>query len=289
MIILSETTDTLQVVLGGTVTANQLRCYVSWSVTGQRTAGKQPVALISGRTVTNTNNATDVTIAPAPANNTQRLIEFISVYNADTVNATVTVKIDANGTEYILWKGILGTGEMLQYANDGFKVITIAGAVKQAQMIGANNAVINVMNVVVLAEDVVNNNATLNTIADVTGLSFPVTAGELYWFEFTIPYTSAITTTGSRWAINGPGSPTLLNYRSEYTLTATTITVNSATAYDTPAASNASSLTAGNVATIWGFIKPSGNGSVTARFASEIANSAITAKAGATLRWMRVL
>ena len=43
------------------------------------------------------------------------------------------------------------------------------------------------------------------------------------------------------------------------------------------------------VAIIWGYIKPSGNGTVIARFASEIANSAITAKAGATLRWMRVL
>lgn len=74
-----------------------------------------------------------------------------------------------------------------------------------------------------------------------------------------------------------------------YTLAATTTTINSATAYDIPAASNATSLTAGNVATIWGVIKPSGNGTVIARFASEIANSAITAKAGAFLRWVRVI
>ena len=288
MIILSETTDTLQVVLSGAVTANQLKCYTSWTVTGQRTAGKRPVALLSGRTVADTNNATDVTIAPAPASGTQRIIDFVSVFNADTVNATVTVKIDANGTEYILWRGVLATGEMLQYS-DGFKVMTIAGAVKQSQMIGANNVAINTLNVVVMTEDVVNNHATLNTIANVTGLSFPVRAGEMYWFEFTIPYTSAATTTGSRWSVNGPGSPTLLHYRSEYTLTATTTTVNSATAYDIPAASNASSLATGNVATIWGFIKPSSDGEVIVRFASEIANSAITAKAGATLRWMRVL
>lgn len=37
-------------------------------------------------------------------------------------------------------------------------------------------------------------NASANTIADVTGLSFSVTggAGEIYWFNFIIPYTSAL-------------------------------------------------------------------------------------------------
>lgn len=145
------------------------------------------------------------------------------------------------------------------------------------------------LTVVVLGSDVTNNNAVANTIADVTGLSFAVTAGNTYYFEFVIPYTAAATTTGSRWSINGPGSPTLLNYRSEYTLTATSMTLNSASAYDTPAASSASSLTTGNVATIWGIIKPSSDGTVIARFASEVSSSAIVAKAGAFLRYMQVL
>lgn len=283
MIVLTETTDKVQVVLGGSITTNQLQCAAFWrDVT--------TTAYSPGRTLINTNNTTDVDVVGSPVLSTQRVIDFLSVYNRDTVNATVTVKLDANGTEYILWKGILATGEMLQYNDkNGFTCTTIAGAIKQSQMWGANNAVVNSLSCVVLAADVINNNATANTIADVVGLSFPVTAGETYWFEFVIPYTSAATTTGSRWTINGPGSPTMLNYRSEYTLTATTTTVNSATAYDIPAASNASSLTTGNVATIWGIIKPSSNGTVTARFASEILNSAITAKAGATLRWMRVI
>ena len=282
MIILSETTDRLQVVLGGNITANHLPCVAFWrDVT--------TTAFTPGRSAVVTNNTTDVSVVDSPNSGTQRIIDLLTVYNADTVNTTVTVKLDVNGTDYVLWKGILATGEMLQYNDkNGFTATTIAGAIKQSQMWGANNAAINALNVVVLTGDVVNNNATANTIADVTGLSFPVTAGETYWFEFVIPYTSAATTTGSRWSINGPGSPTLLNYRSEYTLTATTTTVNSATAYDIPAASNASSLAAGNVATIWGIIRPSSSGPVIARFASEIANSAITAKAGATLRWMRI-
>ena len=139
-----------------------------------------------------------------------------------------------------------------------------------------------------LKVDVVNNNAVADTIADVTGLTFQVTAGGVYWFEAQIPYTSAATTTGSRWSVTGPAAPTMLNYTSRYPLTATTETFNYATAYDIPAASNATSLTAGNVALICGFIKPSVTGVVTIRFASEVAGSAITAKAGSFLRWQRV-
>lgn len=283
MLILTETTDNLQVVLGGNVTANQLQCFASYrDIT--------TTAYTPGRIGVNTNNTTDVNLVPAPASSTQRVIDFISVFNADTVSATVTIKLDANGTESIIWKGILQTGEKLQYTDDrGFSVLDTNGLTKTASFTNVAVPAVNSLNVVVMTGDVVNNNATLNTIADVTGLSFPVIAGQTYWFEFVIPYTSAATTTGSRWSISGPANPTRLNYRSEYTLAATTTTVNSATAYDIPAASNATSLADGNVATIWGIIQPSQNGNVIARFASEIANSAITAKAGATLRWMRII
>lgn len=283
MIILTETTDRLQIVLAGNVTANHLQCVAFWRDVTSTT-------FTPGRSVAVSNNTTDANIVASPAASTQRIIDLLTVYNTDTANATVTIKFDANGTDYTLWRGILGVGEMLQYNDkNGFSVLTIAGAIKQSQMLGANNAAVNAMNIVVMTGDVTNNNGTANTIADVTGMTFPVTAGETYWFEFVIPYTAAATTTGSRWAINGPGSPTLLAYRSEYTLTATSTTVNSQNTYDTPAAANASSLAAGSVATIWGIIQPSQNGSVTARFASEISSSAIVAKAGATLRWMRVI
>jgi hypothetical protein len=144
-------------------------------------------------------------------------------------------------------------------------------------------------NIKVLAADVVNNNAVANTIADVTGLSFAVVAGATYKFRFVIKYDSAATTTGSRWSINGPAAPTALHYTSHYTITATTETTNSATAYDIPAASNLSSLTTGNIAIIEGFITPSVNGTVIARFASEVSSSAITARAGSTVEWSRVL
>lgn len=281
MLILNATTDNIQVVLSGAVTTNQLPCMASWRDITTTT-------FTPGRTVTNTNSTTDVNLVPAPGASTQRVCDWLSIWNRDTAAATVTIKFDANGTEYILWQGSLAIGERVEYQEGhGFSVFNSVGALKTAQAAGAG--VSNALNVVVLASNVVNNNAVANTIADVTGLSFAVTAGETYWFEFAIPYTSAAATTGSRWSINGPAAPTMLNYTSEYTLAATTKTLNNATAYDIPAASNATSLTAGNVATVWGIIKPSSDGTVIARFASEVAGSAITAKAGATLRWMRVL
>ena len=147
------------------------------------------------------------------------------------------------------------------------------------------NAAVN-LGMTVLGSDVTNSNSTGNTIADVTGLSFPAVSGKRYRFRFFVRYTSAATTTGSRWSINGP-STSELTYRSQYSLTATTQTVNEGlTAYNVPAASNANSAaTAGNIAIIEGIILPSASGNVIARFASEVGGSTITAKAGSYVEW----
>jgi hypothetical protein len=282
MIILTATTDKLQAVLGGNVTANHMQCLAFWRDT--TTTDYTP-----GRTLTNTNNTTDVDLAGAPVSGHQITVDFVSIYNNDTSNQTLTVKYDANSVEYILWKGVLGTGEKLEYSDKlGFVIIAGNGGVKTTEVSGSNNPALNTLNLVVLASDQVNNNAVANTIQNVTGLSFDVVAGQTYYFEFTINYTSAATATGSRWSINGPAF-TRLDYTSEYTLTATTKTVNNVGAYDLPAASNATSLASGNIVTIWGFITPSANGTVIARFASEVLSSAITAKAGSILRWVRTL
>lgn len=285
MIILSETTDSLRAVLGGAITTNQLPCYTSWR---DRTA----TTFVAGRTVINTNNTTNVTIAAAPTASTQRIVDFISIHNRDTVNATVTIKLDANGTEYILFVTTLAAGEKLEYQEgQGFKVFANSGAIKQSINQG-NNTIGSNLTAVVLGSDVTNNNASANTIADVTGLSFSVVAGNTYVFEFNIIFTAAATTTGSRWSINGPASPTILCYTSEYSLTATTTTRNANNiTYDLPAASNATSAgtTTGNQATIYGIIRPSANGTVIARFASEVANSAIVAKAGSACYYQQTL
>lgn len=276
MIILSEITDKLQIVLGGSVTTNQLQCMTSWR---DRTS----TTFVAGRTVVNTNNTTDVDLAAAPAVSTQRVIDYISIYNNDTVTQTVTIKLDANGTDYILFKVALAATEKIEYQEgQGFKVIASSGAVKQSINQGANTATTG-LTAVILGSDVINNNAVANTIQDVTGLSFSVTAAKMYYFKFVIYYTAAATTTGSRWAVScTAGLATNLSMTSEYSLTTTTTTRNAnVQGFDLPAASNATSAATGNNMTVMeGYFIPTANGTFIARFASEVLSSAITAKAG---------
>lgn len=141
---------------------------------------------------------------------------------------------------------------------------------------------------VILGADVTNNNAVANTIADITGLSFAVVAGQGYFFRAVIDYTAAATTTGARFSVNGPAA-TRLAYRSSYSLTTTSERVNAGlTAYDLPAAASATSAaTAGNIAVIEGHVSPSASGTVVMRFASEVSASAIVAKKGSVLEWTR--
>lgn len=279
MIILTETTDTLQVVLAGAVTANQLQCFASYRdvTTNTYTPGRRAVA---------TNSTTDVSIVEAPAASTQRIIDYVSVYNADTVASTVTVKFDANGTETILFKGQLGIGEKLEHTNEGgWRVLTVLGSVKTSVNQGAS-AITTGYASVVLASDVTN---ATTSYADVTDLSFPVASGNKYWFEFRINYGASSTSTGgSGWSIQGP-TKSQLTIASQYALTATTVTTNNAVAYDIPAASNASSAaTTGNLCWISGFITPTANGTVIARFRSETAGTTITALAGSHVVYLQV-
>lgn len=291
MINLNLTTDKVQIVLAGNVAANQLQCFASYRTMTATTHTRD-------RNPTSTNNTTDVDLVPSPNSGETRVVEFMSIYNNDTANATVTIKYDANGTEVILHKATLAPGERIEYQEgEGFATFTNAGAVKGSVNQG-NNAFSSNMTAVVLGSDQTNNNVTANTLADVTGLSFPVVNGGTYYFKFFIWYTSAATTTGSRWTITGPTN-SLLGYRQSWSLGAVgtagtdVMTDHSAGAYDTPAASNATSATAtagqANIAIIEGMITATADGSVIARFASEISSSAIVAKAGSVVYYHRVV
>lgn len=282
MIILTNTTDKIDVVLAGAITTNQLRCMTSWrDIT--------TTAYTPGRTVINTNSTTDVDISGSPASSTQRVIDFISIHNTDTVSATVTIKYDANGTEYILFKATIASGERIEYSDgNGFKVQTITGSVKTAQSQGANN-IPSGINATILASDVINADATPNTLADVTGLSVPVVSGNTYWFRFVIMYTADATTTGSRWAVDFPGGT--IRAISQNSLSTTTVTsymgINGA---DVGAAVGATSASTGaNMAIIEGFLECTSTGDLIARFASEVASAPITAKAGSIVFYQEVI
>ena len=274
----SSTSCTVQ--LDATVASSQLKCYASWR-------DAEVGELNPGFTSADTNNTTPVNLVPAPTAPYTRGVDFITIHNSDTSSQTVTIKV---GTR-ILYKVTLAVGENLQWTNSGgFAVISSAGTVKTSvnQIAGPSDSGFSI---VVLATDVVNSNAVANTLADVTGLSFSMTNGKFYHFEFYCYYTAAATTTGSRWAVNASaGTAANLSMTSEYALAATTTTRNAnVLAFDSPAAANATSgSTTNNLATMKGVIRADMDGVLIARFASEVASSAITCKAGSFVLYRQI-
>lgn len=109
---LTTTNDKLQVVLGGAVTTNQLQCVTSYKIYTSTTTSDGKVAI-------NTNNTTDVDLAGAPSSGETYDITNINIYNADTVSATVTIKLDVSGTETIFYKGIIGVGDVISWTAEG--------------------------------------------------------------------------------------------------------------------------------------------------------------------------
>lgn len=137
----------------------------------------------------------------------------------------------------------------------------------------------------VLASDTAN---STTSFADVTGLTFAVTSGETYVFEAWIVYETAATTTGSKWAVNGPASPTLLSYSVETPTAATTSRLDFASTYDGTAASSQTAGIGQCLAKIEGVVKFSASGTFALRFGSEVASSAVTAKAGSSMRYRKI-
>lgn len=280
MLLLTSTSDKVQVV---TTTTAPLEVHATYldSASGVIT----PV-----RDNTEITTATTTDVVSSPAASTYRNVQTLLIRNAHASTSNVVTVRHTDGTTAVdVFSVTLAAQETIQYLDGvGFQVLASTGAVKTSQNQGAN-ATSAAFSSAVLASDVTNNNGTANTIADVTGLSFPVTSGKKYYFQFVIQYTAAATTTGSRWSISGPGGT--MRYRSQYSLSTTSMTtIEGSTAHDIPASSNASSAaTAGNIAIVEGFYEASANGNVIARFASEIASSAIVAKAGSVVYYQEVL
>jgi hypothetical protein len=129
---------------------------------------------------------------------------------------------------------------------------------------------------------------TGTTIADVTGLQFPVAASGIYRFKFFIPYSASATNEGARFALNGP-TLVLLSAVVRVPSGATTAVETNVNDYNLPATPATSSpFTAGNLATIEGIVRPLIAGSVVARVAAETVGGTITVQPGASVEWERI-
>lgn len=146
MKILSATTDKIEVVLGAAHTTNALNCFCSY----RNMNGPTGSDFLPGRKRTDTNGTTDVDISGSPASGYQFLIENITIFNADTVSHTVTVKFqDATG-EAIQNKFVLSAGQMAEWTSaSGWVVNTTYQPIKSFTVhgdAGANFVMTNATN-----------------------------------------------------------------------------------------------------------------------------------------------
>ena len=123
MAIVLDNNSKIEVLLGGAVTTTELDMTASY-------ADKADTALTPGRNAATTNGTTPQTIVAAPASDT-RLVSGLSIYNNDTVAATVTVQMDVSATDYILQKVALAAGDNLTYETGlGWRVLDSSGSIK---------------------------------------------------------------------------------------------------------------------------------------------------------------
>ena len=282
MLILTQTTDKIQVRLSGTVASAQLQCYSSYR-------DSTSSSIIPGRTVVLTNNTTYVDIVPSPSASTSRSVEYLSVYNSDTASATVTFSVNDNGTIYEINIATISAGQKVEYqAGVGFRVLDELGS-EESALAYYDTQLTTGWDFDILTTDVTNSNASANTMQDITGLSFPVTSGKTYWFRFVILFTSAAAGNGNRFSINGPAT-SFLAYQSLQISSTTTagLNISGMTSYDLPALSSATSPIVGGSPWLEGIATFSASGTLIGRFASELANTAIVAKAGSVVYYKQL-
>lgn len=275
MIILSQTTDKIRVVLENSVATNQMQCYASFRDSNNATFSPS-------RNAVATNNVTAVDLVAAPDSGYYRGIDYLSVFNKDTAANTVTVTLSLNGTEYELVSVVLLPGEKLEYTDAaGFVARTVTGRTK-VDTATSTNPQNYALNTVVLSSDVTN---STNILADVTGLSFPVKAKTLYWFRFFIRYTTPTTTTGALYTINGPAFNYLM-YDSNLSATSNTSLINAnLVAYDSGTVSSNTGVANMGRAYVTGMVEPSADGTIIARFRSEVNLSTVTTVRGSFVRY----
>jgi hypothetical protein len=281
MIILTNTTDILKVVLAEAKNPTNVKCYASYRDTTSST-------ITPGRNATSSNGSTAVNLVPAPASSTQRIVDYISIHNTDSEFKTVSIQFDDNGTAHNLFVGIINQNEKIEYQeSEGFRILSSTGAIRITDGNGAPTRS-STVNFVLKSTD---QTSSSDTFADITGLSFPVSAGRTYWYRFVIPYTATNTSTGIRFAVSGPsGTPPILYYYTDVTSTTSARFIQRGiTTYDGTSNSSTSASSTANIGVLEGVITAPDNGNVILRFSREVGViTSVTQKAGAFVKYLEI-
>lgn len=126
MIVLNSATKSLEVLLDVAATTDQFDWVASYvDIIG----GPPPTSFLSGAADGVTNDTTAVTLVAAPGAGTQRQVKILTVYNADTASAVVTVRYNNGVSTRKICVVNLVPGSTLFYTDgEGFRVIDSSGS-----------------------------------------------------------------------------------------------------------------------------------------------------------------
>ncbi len=122
--LIDNTSDLIQFKLNGAITTNQLPFVASYNNFTATTV--TPV-----KNTGQSNSTSAVNIVPSPASGEQNQLRFFSIYNADTVSATVIVQVYDGSNTRIIYQAVLAVGDELFYDDGkGFFIQTASGSEK---------------------------------------------------------------------------------------------------------------------------------------------------------------
>jgi len=141
MYALNTVDRSMRLVLEDAITTNQLTIVTAFE--DRRNDSKIGA---TGSKQTTTNNTTIVTIVEAPTSGVSRQVHQITIYNADTAVATITVFYTAGATDFTAFTAELSVGDQAYYEyRTGWIVIDSSGNIKTNLNEGAQDAVGNIL------------------------------------------------------------------------------------------------------------------------------------------------
>jgi hypothetical protein len=112
MIVLSNSGKSLRIVLTSPTSTNRLHAVANWrDITGLR-------AYSAGDAQLRIDQAGSHVLVAGPPIGTQRLIDYLSIYNDDDIPISVQLVIQSGANGTLVWKDLIPAGKFLHY-NDG--------------------------------------------------------------------------------------------------------------------------------------------------------------------------
>lgn len=192
MLLLTSTSDKIQIITGTAVTVDVHASFVDYDGT----------TVTPGRTNSKITTATTTDVVASPGASVQRNVKTLHICNIHASSSVLVTVQHTDGTNVIkLEEMSLLAGERLSYVEgQGFELVDANGITK------TNSTAAVFVNR--LASDLAN---TTTTAAKVTGLDTPCGVGT-WIFEYYVYYTTVITTTGIKLGVNHTGTVTTFMY-----------------------------------------------------------------------------